>query len=77
MLLATDLNSLRGPSRGTVELPLRLYWSGPSRRAGDGRAIGGPVSADVVLGVAREHWIGVCVVVEVFLAGHGKCGDGG
>jgi hypothetical protein len=28
--VVTDLNSLRGPSRGTVELPLRLYWSGPS-----------------------------------------------
>jgi hypothetical protein len=27
--VVTDLTSLRGPSRGTVELPLRLYWSGP------------------------------------------------
>jgi hypothetical protein len=26
----TDLASVRGPSRGTVELALRLYWSGPS-----------------------------------------------
>jgi hypothetical protein len=29
-IVVTDLASLRGPSRGTVELPLRLYWSGPS-----------------------------------------------
>ena len=28
--MVSDLASLRGPSRGTVELPLRLYWSGPS-----------------------------------------------
>jgi len=28
--VVTDLASLRGPSRGAVELPLRLYWSGPS-----------------------------------------------
>ena len=30
VIVVTDLGSLRGPSRGTVELPLRLYWSGPS-----------------------------------------------
>ncbi len=30
VIVVTDLNSLRGPSQGTVELPLRLYWSGPS-----------------------------------------------
>jgi hypothetical protein len=30
VIVVTDLASLRGPSRGTVELPLRLYWSGPS-----------------------------------------------
>jgi hypothetical protein len=29
-IVVTDLDSLRGPLRGTVELPLRLYWSGPS-----------------------------------------------
>ena len=29
-IVVSDLASLRGPSRGTVELPLRLYWSGPS-----------------------------------------------
>jgi hypothetical protein len=29
VVVVTDLASLRGPSRGTVELPLRLYWSGP------------------------------------------------
>lgn len=29
-IVATDLDGLRGPSRGTVELPLWLYWSGPS-----------------------------------------------
>ena len=28
--MVSDLANLRGPSRGTVELPLRLYWSGPS-----------------------------------------------
>jgi len=28
--VVSDLASLRGPARGTVELPLRLYWSGPS-----------------------------------------------
>jgi hypothetical protein len=30
VIVVTDLASLRGPLRGTVELPLRLYWSGPS-----------------------------------------------
>jgi hypothetical protein len=30
VIVVTDLDSLRGPARGTVELPLRLYWSGPS-----------------------------------------------
>jgi hypothetical protein len=30
VIVVTDLNSLRGPARGTVELPLRLYWSSPS-----------------------------------------------
>ena len=30
VIVVTDLASLRGPARGTVELPLRLYWSGPS-----------------------------------------------
>jgi hypothetical protein len=29
VIVITDLASLHGPSR-TVELPLRLYWSGPS-----------------------------------------------
>jgi catechol 2,3-dioxygenase-like lactoylglutathione lyase family enzyme len=29
-IVVSDLASLRGPCRGTVELPLRLYWSGPS-----------------------------------------------
>lgn len=29
VIVVTDLASLRGPSRGRVELPLRLYWSGP------------------------------------------------
>lgn len=29
-LVVTDLGSLRGPAQGTVELPLWLYWSGPS-----------------------------------------------
>jgi hypothetical protein len=30
VIVVSDLASLRGPSRGTVSLPLRLYWSGPS-----------------------------------------------
>jgi hypothetical protein len=30
VIVVTDLDSLRGPARGTVGLPLRLYWSGPS-----------------------------------------------
>ena len=29
-IVVSDLASLRGPSRGTIELPLRLYWSGRS-----------------------------------------------
>jgi hypothetical protein len=30
VIVVRDLASLLGPSQGTVELPLRLYWSGPS-----------------------------------------------
>lgn len=30
VIVVTDLASLDGPIRGSVELPLRLYWSGPS-----------------------------------------------
>ncbi len=30
-IVVTDLASLRGPVRGTVELPLRLFWSSPNR----------------------------------------------
>jgi hypothetical protein len=30
VIVVTDLASLRGPAGGTVQLPLRLYWSGPS-----------------------------------------------
>jgi hypothetical protein len=30
VIVVTDLGSLRGPSRGSVQLPLRLYWSGRS-----------------------------------------------
>ena len=29
-IVITDLADLRGPAHGTVTLPLRLYWSGPS-----------------------------------------------
>jgi hypothetical protein len=29
-IVVTDLADLRGPAHGTVTLPLRLYWSGPS-----------------------------------------------
>jgi hypothetical protein len=31
VLVALDLADLRGPVTGPVELPLRLFWSGPSR----------------------------------------------
>jgi hypothetical protein len=31
VLVVTDLASLRGPVHGTVELPLRLYWSSKDR----------------------------------------------
>jgi hypothetical protein len=30
VIVVTDLARLCGPSQGVVELPLRLYWSGPS-----------------------------------------------
>lgn len=30
-LVAVSLADLRGPTRGTVEVPLRLFWSGPDR----------------------------------------------
>lgn len=30
--MVTDLASLRGPEQGTVELPLRLFWSSADRR---------------------------------------------
>ena len=30
-IVVTDLAALRGPVRGTVELPLRLFWSSPDR----------------------------------------------
>ena len=39
VIVVTDLASLRGPARGTVELPLRLYWSGPSPVVRPGRAV--------------------------------------
>lgn len=29
-IVIADLADLRGPAHGTVRLPLRLYWSGPS-----------------------------------------------
>lgn len=31
VLVALDLADLRGPATGTVELPLRLFWSGTGR----------------------------------------------
>jgi DNA invertase Pin-like site-specific DNA recombinase len=31
-LVAASLSDLRGPAEGTVELPLRLFWSSPDRR---------------------------------------------
>jgi hypothetical protein len=30
-VVAASLADLRGPTEGTVELPLRLYWSSPDR----------------------------------------------
>lgn len=30
-IVVTDLASLRGPAHGTVELPLRLFWSSADR----------------------------------------------
>ena len=30
-VVAASLSDLRGPSEGTVELPLRLFWSSPDR----------------------------------------------
>jgi hypothetical protein len=30
VIVIIDLADLRGPASGTVTLPLRLYWSGPS-----------------------------------------------
>jgi hypothetical protein len=32
VLVAPDLSALHGPVHGTVELPLRLFWSAPDRR---------------------------------------------
>ena len=31
-IVVTDLDSLRGPAHGAVELPLRLFWSCTDRR---------------------------------------------
>jgi DNA invertase Pin-like site-specific DNA recombinase len=31
VIVVTDLADLRGPARGTITLPLRLYWSPPGR----------------------------------------------
>jgi hypothetical protein len=31
-IVVTDLASLRGPAHGTIELPLRLFWSSADRR---------------------------------------------
>jgi hypothetical protein len=30
-LVAADLADLQGPAQGTIELPLRLFWSAPDR----------------------------------------------
>jgi hypothetical protein len=39
VLVIGDLADLRGPVEGTVELPLRLFWSSPDRTFGlDDRA---------------------------------------
>jgi len=50
-IVVTDLASLRGPVRGTVELPLRLFWSGPDR------------SFDLDQGSMR-HWLYQAVLCE-------------
>jgi hypothetical protein len=31
-IVVTDLASLRGPAHGSIELPLRLFWSSANRR---------------------------------------------
>ena len=31
LLVAADLIDLQGPTQGTIELPLRLFWSAPDR----------------------------------------------
>ena len=31
VLVAADLSDLQGPTHGTLELPLRLFWSAPDR----------------------------------------------
>ena len=38
-LVAASLADLRGPARGTVELPLRLFWSDPGSRVRPGQAV--------------------------------------
>lgn len=37
VIVITDLAELRGPVRGVVELPLRLFWSSPDRSFDLGR----------------------------------------
>jgi hypothetical protein len=32
VVVAADLADLRGPARGTIQLPLRLFWSPPGRK---------------------------------------------
>jgi hypothetical protein len=32
VVVAADLADLRGPTRGTIQLPLRLFWSPPGRK---------------------------------------------
>lgn len=44
MELPRDLDELRGPTTGTIRLPLRLYWSGPD-----------PQNVEWDLGVAQRR----------------------
>jgi len=58
-IVIADLASLRGPSHGTVELPLRLYWNGPSPVFDRAMVAAAPAQgrADVDLFTDQEHGV--------------------
>jgi DNA invertase Pin-like site-specific DNA recombinase len=51
-LVAASLADLRGPTKGTMELPLRLFWSGPDRTFDLGDPAGLRSVYEIVLGEA-------------------------